>query len=89
MEIKILEDTKDELKVGINNLTIAEILRVYLNEDSSVKFAAWRREHPSKPAILLIKTNGKSAKKALQDAISRIEKDVSKTLAEFKTSKTK
>ena len=89
MEIKILKEDKNELKVQIDNLTIAEILRVYLNEDDAVSFAAWRREHPFKPPILRIKTSGKSAKKALQDAISEIEKDTGKLLSEFKTSKTK
>lgn len=87
MEIKILEDNKDGLKIQTDNLTIAEILRVYLNKDDSVKFVAWRREHPSKPPILNIKTQGKSAKKALQDAIAKIEKDTSKLLSEFKKAK--
>ena len=87
MEVKILKEEKDELTVQFNNLTIAEILRVYLNKDDSVKFAAWRREHPSKPPILNIKTSGKSAKKALQDAISKIEKDASKIQDEFKKAK--
>ncbi len=87
MEIKILKNTKEELQVTIDDLTIIEILRVYLNEDSSVKFAAWKREHPSKPAILHIKTSGKTAKKALQDALTQIEKDASKVLAEFKKAK--
>jgi len=87
MDVKILKNEKQELIVEIGNLTIAEILRVYLNQDDSVKFAAWRREHPSKPAILNIKTSGKTAKKALQDAISAIEKDSSKLLQEFKRAK--
>lgn len=87
MEVKILKQDKDDLTVQFDNLTIAEILRVYLNQDDSVKFAAWRREHPSKPPILNIKTSGKSAKKALQDAIAKIEKDASKIQEEFKKAK--
>jgi len=87
MEIKILRDEKNELKLGLDNLTIAEILRSYLNQDESVSFAAWRREHPSKGPILDIKTEGKTAKKALQDAVSKIEKDTEKILAEFKKAK--
>ncbi len=87
MEIKILKDEKDELKVQVDNLTVVELLRVYLNQDNNVKFAAWRREHPSKAPILHIKTEEKTAKKALQDAISKIEKDVSKILNEFKKAK--
>jgi len=87
MEVKILKEEKDELTVQFDNLTLAEIVRVYLNKDDSVKFAAWRREHPSKPPILNIKTSGKSAKKALQDAISKIEKDTEKIQDEFKKAK--
>ena len=87
MEINVLEDKKDELRVQVDNLTIVELLRVYLNEDSSVKFAAWRREHPSKAPILHIKTSGKTAKKALHDAISKVEKDTGKVLNEFKKAK--
>jgi DNA-directed RNA polymerase subunit L len=89
MEINILKDDKNELKVEISSLTIAEILRVYLNEDPSVSFVAWKREHPSKKPSLHIKTSGKTARKALADAISSIEKDTDKVLEEFKTSKTK
>jgi DNA-directed RNA polymerase subunit L len=87
MDIKILKDDKNELKVEISSLTIAEILRVYLNEDSSVNLAAWKREHPSKKPVLHIKTTGKTAKKALADAISSIEKDTGKILEEFKKAK--
>ena len=87
MEVKILKEEKDELTVQFDNLTLAEIVRVYLNKDDSVKFAAWRRDHPSKPPILNIKTSGKSAKKALQDAISKIEKDTEKIQDEFKKAK--
>jgi len=87
MDIKIIKNTKDELQLSVDNLTLVEILRIYLNEDSGVKFGAWRREHPSKPPILRIKTSGKSAKKALQDAISKIEKDSNKLVSEFKKAK--
>ena len=84
MEIKILKSEKHELEIGVDNLTVVELLRTYLNKDEAVNFAAWKREHPSKPPILHIKTNGKGAKKALQDAISKMEKDTGKILAEFK-----
>ncbi len=87
METNILKDDKNELSVQIDNLTIVEVLRVYLNQDSNVKFAAWKREHPSKNPILTIRTNGKSAKKALQDAVSAIEKETGKLVADFKKAK--
>lgn len=84
MEINILENLKDKIKMELNNLTMAEILRVYLNKDSSVSFAAWKREHPTKNPVLLVKTKGKTAKKAVNDAISAIVKDLNKIEADFK-----
>lgn len=82
-----MKDEKEELEIELNNQTIAEVLRDYLNSDDKVKLAAWKREHPSKPVVFHIKTSGKSAKKVLQDAISRIEKETSKLLDEIKKAK--
>ena len=84
MEINILKSSKDEIELEIENLTIAEILRVYLNKDSAVIFAAWKREHPTKKPILLVKTKGKTAKKAIEDAVSLITKNLDKLEADFK-----
>ncbi len=84
MEIKILKDEKNELEVEINNQTIAELVRVYLNEDSSVKLGAWKKVHYSKPLILKIVTDGKTAKKALQDAIDKAKKDLKRYADELK-----
>jgi len=87
MEVKIIKDEKNDLEVTIDNQTIVEVVRSYLNKDSSVKLGAWKKEHYSKPLILKIKTEGKSAKKALQDSISNIQKDLGKYKEEFKKSK--
>jgi DNA-directed RNA polymerase subunit L len=87
MEIKILSDEKNDLELQIDNQTVAEIVRVYLNEDSSVKMAAWKKEHYSRPLILKIMTDGKTAKKALGDAIAKAQKDLEKYSEEFKKSK--
>lgn len=84
MEINILENSKDEIKLELENLTIAEILRVYLNKDDSVSFAAWGREHPTKNPVLLVRTKGKTAKKAINDAVSKITKDLDKIESDFK-----
>lgn len=87
MEINILKSSKDEIELEIENLTIAEVLRVYLNKDSSVTFTAWRREHPTKKPVLLVKTKGKTAKKAIDDAVGQIGKDLDKLETEFKKMK--
>jgi len=87
MEVKYLREEKNEAEIEIGNLTIAEILRAYLVKDTNVEFAAWRREHPSKNPVLKIKTKGKSVRKALEDAISQIEKEADKIVSEFRKGK--
>jgi len=84
MEIAILRSEKDEIEVELESLTIAEILRVYLNKDASVSFAAWKREHPTKKPVLLVKTKGKTAKKAISDAVKLITKELDKFEGDFK-----
>lgn len=84
MNVKIIKNEKDNILVEMDNQTVAELLRVYLNEDEGVAMAAWKREHPSKPVVFEIQTKGKSAKKALEDAAARIEKETDKVLDEFK-----
>ncbi len=84
MEVKILSNSKDEIEVELDNVTIAEIMRVYLNKDSGVTFAAWKREHPTKNPVLLVKTKGKTAKKAIDDSVKEIEKDLNKAEEDFK-----
>ena len=75
MNIEIIKQEKDEIELRIDNLTVAEILRVYLNAQGA-EFAVWRREHPYKPIIFLIKSG--NAKKAVSDAVSAIKKDLDK-----------
>ena len=87
MELKILSSSKDEIQLEADSLTIVEILRVYLNKDSSVTFAAWKREHPTKNPILKVQTKGKTAKKAINDAIDAITKDLDKIESDFKKMK--
>ena len=87
MNINILKSEKEELEIELDNATIAEILREYLNKDENVRMAAWRKEHPDKNAVLVVKTKGKTAKKAVADAISLIEKESTKLLEGFKKSK--
>ncbi|MFH1291269.1 MAG: hypothetical protein ABIH79_01805 [archaeon] len=81
MEIKILKDEKNELDVEIGSLTIAEVLRVYLNK-SGAKLAAWRRDHPTKNPVLHIE--GDNPKKILKSAIAMLEKEIDDAVDEFK-----
>ena len=84
MELNILKSSKEEIEFEIDSLTIAEVLRVYLNKDSSVTFVAWKREHPTEKPIFLVKTKGKTAKKAIADAVVLINKNLDNVLADFK-----
>ena len=87
MELRFLKNSKEEIEVELENLTLVELLRVYLNKDSSVSLAAWRRDHPSEKPILKIVTKGKTAKKALSDAINSATKDLDSLEEDFKKMK--
>jgi DNA-directed RNA polymerase subunit L len=84
MKIKILKKEKNELEVEMDNLTLAEVIRNELWEDPSVEISAWKRENPSKDPILVVKTKGKDAMKALHDCIERIQDHNNEILKEFK-----
>ncbi len=83
MDIKIITSSKDALEMVLPNKTLAEILRTYLVQDSSVTFAAWKQVHLSEEPILLVKTKGKDAKKAIKDAIAVIDKELASLSSEF------
>ena len=87
MDIKFLKDEKNEVEFEINDLTLAEILRVYLNQDSSVSFVAWKREHYTKSPVLKVKTKDKDAKVVIKDAIETISKELDSIASDFKASK--
>ena len=84
MDIKVVSDEKSSLDIELDNLTIAEVLRAYLNKQN-VKLAAWKREHPTKNPILHIEAD--NPKKALKDAIAQIEKEIDGLVTSFKKSK--
>jgi DNA-directed RNA polymerase subunit L len=84
MDLKVLNESKDEIRVEFDKVTIPELLRVYLNKDSAVTFVAWRQEHPTKNPILVVRTSGKNPKKAINDAIKEIEKELDKFQSELK-----
>ena len=84
MIAKVLKNEKNHLEVELTNLTIAEVTRMSLWDDSAVTMAAWKREHPTKNPVLIIKTSGKTAKKALTDTLDRLNKLNSKVLSEVK-----
>lgn len=84
MEVNVLKSSEEEMEVELENVTLAEILRVYLNGDSGVTLAAWKREHPTKRPVLKIATKGKSPKEAVRDAVSSLTDELDKALSDFK-----
>ena len=84
MEIKVLTREKNEVVFEISSLTLAEILRIYLNKDSAVSFAAWKREHFTKNPVMKVKTSGKDAIKTVDNAVKAIIVDLDKVEADFK-----
>ncbi len=87
MKIKILKSSKTELEVELDNITIVEIVKVYLNKDPAVLMAAWRQEHPLKNPVLRVETKGEDAKKAVKRAITKITEELDKIDSDFKNLK--
>jgi len=83
MELNILNESKDEIEFQIDNLTLVELLRIYLSKDSGVDFVAWKRVHPTEAPILKFKTKGKTVKKAINDAVALATKDLEKAEKDF------
>ena len=81
MEVKILYEDKGSIDLEIGSLTIAEVLRVYLNSEGA-KLAAWKRDHPTKNPVLRIE--GDNPKKLLKSAITKLEKEIDSVEKEFK-----
>ncbi len=81
MEIKVLKDEKNVLDVEISSLTIAEVLRVYLNKQGA-KLAAWKKEHQTSNPVLHIEAD--NPRKMLKDAIKALEKEIDNAVDEFK-----
>ena len=81
MEIKILNETKDSLDVEIGDLTIVELMRVYLNKEGA-NMAVWKRAHPTKNPVLHLEAS--NPKKLLQKAIDSVKKELSSLETDFK-----
>ena len=75
MNVEIVKQDKNEIEIKVDSVTIAEILRVYLNTQG-VEFVAWKREHLTEPAILKVESSGKAVKKEISEAVSAIKKDL-------------
>ena len=84
MEVKILNSSKTEIEFQVGSLTIAELVKVYLNMDSEVTFAAWKRNHPTENPIIKVKTKSKDVKKVINSAFDVISKELEGFKSDFK-----
>lgn len=84
MEIKVIKKDRNYIEIELDNLTIVEVLRDMLWQDKATELAAWKREHPSKNPRLILKTQGKEAKKVLLETIEKIQKITKDMITEFK-----
>jgi DNA-directed RNA polymerase subunit L len=89
MDIEILEETKNKLhfKIKGEDHTILNLLKEELWKDKNVKTAAYRMDHPliGIPEMIVEVTQGNDPKKAIKDAVKRIEKNLDKLKDEFKS----
>lgn len=83
MEVKIIKEDEKYMEISIDNLTIVEIIRKFLWENKSTLVCGWSREHPTKPAILKIKTKS-DAKNVLKGVIEKLKKEVKEIKSEVK-----
>jgi DNA-directed RNA polymerase subunit L len=79
MEVKVLKEGKDSIEIETDNLTIAEIVRAYAWKNKKVVLAGWRREHPTKPIVLVLKTKEKP-----RAVLKEIVDDISSKLSEIR-----
>jgi len=73
MDIKILEETDDKVKLEIDDLTFVNLLNEVVWKQK-IEWAAWARDHPylSNPVISV---KAKDPKKALIAAAEQIQAD--------------
>ncbi len=87
MEIEVNKEGKNSVEFVIKGErhTFPNLLRSALLKDSKVKFAAYKLHHPTdNQAQFALSTEGKTPKKALSDALKRIDADLSDFKKEVK-----
>ena len=82
MNVSVVHQDKASAELHLDNITVAEIMRVYAVEQGA-DFVAWRREHPSKLFIFMIKSE-KGVSKTIGGTVSAIKKDLDSLRAGLK-----
>lgn len=73
MHITLTLSSKSEATLSLDNVTVAEALRAYLYEQG-VDFAAWKKEHYSKPVTMTIR-HAAGVEKVVKQAVVAVQKD--------------
>ena len=79
MELEIFENKKNEAEFLIKEErhSFPNLLKSMLLEDSSVEFVSYSLDHPlGTDAKFVLKTRGKLPRKALEDSLKLVEKDL-------------
>ena len=79
MEVEIVKSEKNfaEFIVKGERHTFSNLLRSRLLQDEDVSFASYILEHPlDNEAKFVVRTKSKSVKKALDEAVKKIEKEL-------------
>lgn len=88
MNIEVIENKDDNLKIKIDDLTLVNLLNetIWRKATKSLDYSAYSIEHPylSKP-VLIVKS--KDPKKTVIDAAERIAEDVAKLKKELEKAK--
>ena len=87
MDIEVKKSATNELHFVMKGErhTFPNLLRETLLQDSSVIFAAYNLQHPLESECeFVVKTKGKTAKKALDDAAKQVGKKVAEFEKAFK-----
>ncbi len=82
MKINIIKAEKDYIEIELDNLTVAELLRAELWNEKGISLAVWKREHPTKNPVLIVK--GKNVKDLLLKTIERIQTEIKQLIKEAK-----
>jgi len=91
MEIKILEENKEEMKLELvgEGHTVANTIKEELYEDEKVKSSAYLVEHPltSNPMLIVRTKKGRTPKAALKGAAQRLQKKAEEFKTKYKKAK--
>jgi DNA-directed RNA polymerase subunit L len=86
MKIDVITNEKNTLEFYIEGErhTLPNMLKEKIVSASGVEFCAYKLDHPlDKKAKFIVKTDGKSPKKIVEDAIKEIKEDLSEFKKEF------